>query len=423
MRSRSTVRWRLTAFYGVMFMLAGAALLLISFLVVRESLVSKEVTADQLVIDAYGFSQQEVDLVRDLPVPEPPTGRSAENVGDVILGVQQDIRTDTLNMLVLVTSISLVGLVGISLLVGWIAAGRALRPVGAITARAQEISEESLDERLNLDGPHDELKELADTLDGMLGRLEAAFDAQRGFAANVSHELRTPLAVIRGEADIALADHDADDRDRELASRVRAAAERAERLLDSLLALARSESTMSDHEPVDVVELVGDVVAERADRADAAGIELELELGVGSVAGDRWLLERLIVNLVDNGIAYNRRGGWLHVEADTYGDDVVLTVANTGDRLSAEQVEDIVKPFRRAAGRSRPGYGLGMAIATAVAEAHGGSLRVRARPAGGLDVEVRLPGEGGAGPGGGHDGSHAVDPHPWDRSREPVRSA
>ncbi len=390
MRSRS-IRWRLTFFYGVVFMLAGAALLLISFLVVRETLVSSEVGADRLVVDAYGFNKEQVDFVRNIPVPEPPTGRDAANVGQVIEGVQQDIRTETLHSLVWFTGASLVGLVGISLLVGWVAAGRALRPVGQITARAQEISEESLHERLSLDGPNDELKELADTLDGMLTRLEDAFDAQRGFAANVSHELRTPLAVIQGEADLVLDDPAATDGERELAARVGSAAARAESLLESLLALARSESTMANHEAVDVVELAGDVVAERAEAADLAGIELELALGTGVVEGDRWLLERLIANLVDNGINYNQRGGWLSVEVDTFGADVVLTVANTGDQLTAAQVDDIVKPFRRAADRSRPGYGLGMAIATSIATAHGGVLQVQARREGGLDVEVRLP--------------------------------
>ena len=390
MRSRS-IRWRLTFFYGVVFMLAGAALLLISFLVVRETLVSSEVGADRLVVDAYGFNKEQVDFVRNIPVPEPPTGRDAANVGQVIEGVQQDIRTETLHSLVWFTGASLVGLVGISLLVGWVAAGRALRPVGQITARAQEISEESLHERLSLEGPNDELKELADTLDGMLTRLEDAFDAQRGFAANVSHELRTPLAVIQGEADLVLDDPGATTGERELAARVGSAAARAESLLESLLALARSESTMANHEAVDVVELAGDVVAERAEAADLAGIELELALGTGVVEGDRWLLERLIANLVDNGINYNRRGGWLSVEVDTFGHDVVLTVSNTGDQLTAAEVDDIVKPFRRAADRSRPGYGLGMAIATSIATAHGGALRVQARREGGLDVEVRLP--------------------------------
>lgn len=390
-RRRSTIRVRLTLFYGAVFALCGAALLLISYAIVRESLQRDEGTSNQRVIETYGYNRQQVDFFYNLPVPPASSGRQAGNVGDVIAGVQQDIRNDALHQLLIGSSLALATMLVVAVAVGWLAAGRALRPVGRLTTRARRLSEDNLHERLSLDGPDDELKELGDTLDGMLERLDRAFGAQRDFAANVSHELRTPLAVMQAEADLVLADPRATDRERQLAMIVREQTGRSEGLLNALLALARSESTMREREEVDLADVAADVVSERIEAADRAGMRIDVELDDVSVVGDRWLLDRVVANLVDNAIKYGESGGWLGLVVVRRGGDAVLSVSNGGDRLTEAQVGELLEPFRRAGGDSRPGFGLGMAIVRSVVEAHDGRLDVRPRPGGGLDVEVRLP--------------------------------
>lgn len=390
MSSRSTIRRRLTAFYGMLFLLCGLVLLTTSYVAVRASLLKDEGRTDRRVIESYGFSEGQVKFFYELPVPDSPTGRQADTVGDVILGIQGDMRDDTLHSLVIGSSTALVALVGLSLLVGWLAAGRALSPVGKLTAKAQRMTEDNLQERLGLDGPNDELKDLADTIDGMLDRLERAFIAQRQFSASVSHELRTPLSVIKAEAEVALADPESVERERALARKMRDAADRSEALLDSMLALARSESTMANREVLDLADLAGDVVNDRVPAADRAGIAVELDLGSARISGDRWLLERLVANLVDNAVTHNLRNGWVNVEVRAEGREAVLRVSNGGERLTPEQVETILQPFQRT-DRSRPGYGLGMTIVQSVVRAHEGTIDVHPGANGGLEVTVRLP--------------------------------
>jgi signal transduction histidine kinase len=308
--------------------------------------------------------------------------------------VQVENRQDALDSLVRGSAIALAGVLLLSVGVGWLAAGRALRPVKRLTATAQSLSDANLDARIALDGPNDELKELADTLDAMLARLEVAFVTQRRFAADVSHELRTPLSIIRAEVDVTLADPDATERERRLALVVRDAADRAEVLMDSLLALARSDSTMHDRQLVDLAELTGDVVGERVERADDAGVDVELELGSARVLGDPWLLERLVANLVDNGINHNIEDGWLHVAIDAENGTTRLEVSNSGAVVTPEEATEILQPFRRlsrASDEGPSGFGLGMTIVQSVAEAHDGSIAVEPRSEGGLDVIVTLP--------------------------------
>jgi signal transduction histidine kinase len=228
----------------------------------------------------------------------------------------------------------------------------------------------------------------------MLARLEAAFAAQRRFSAEASHELRTPLSIIRAEADVAFSAPDATKRERRLASSIRDAADRSERLVDGLLALARSESTLRDDSRVDLAELVGDVVGEQARAADLGKIALDLDLGTATVAGDRTLLWRMVGNLVENAIRYNHPGGWVRVVAATEGSEAVVRVQNSGPPVDPSQVTDLFEPFRRGARdrRGQPtGYGLGLAIVRAVAAVHGGSVTAEAPPNGGLSVVVRVP--------------------------------
>lgn len=396
MRIRSTIRWRLTAFYGLLFFLGGTILLLVSYTAVRASLIADENKGEEAASELYDLDAESVGVFLDFPLPAPvlsADGEQAETVGDVIDGVQRSNREDALNDLFRTTGVVFAVMLVLSVLVGWLAAGRALRPVKALTTAARDLSEANLDRRIGLDGPDDELKELADTLDALLARLEIAFLSQRRFAADVSHELRTPLSIIRGEADVALADPRSGAAELRLALAVNDAVGRAEGLIDSLLALARSDSTMHDRRSVDLAELTGDVVGERVEAASMAGVEIDLDLGSASVDGDRWLLERLVANLVDNAINHNEPHGWLRVAVDAEEDATTLVVSNSGDLLSADDAEEILKPFRRLTGDGpqADGFGLGMTIVQAVADAHGGTVAIVPRPDGGLEVVVELP--------------------------------
>ena len=397
-RFRPTIRLRLTAFYAVMFVILGVLVLAVSYLQVEAGLDRNEGQSQRRAIEQYGYTAEQVQWFYGIRLPPGPaeSPRKAQTVGEVIYGVQDDIKTDTLHSLLVGSGIALGVMVIVASLFGWLAAGRVMRPVGRLTARARDLSEANLNERLALTGPHDELKELADTLDGMLSRLEVAFEAQRNLSAHVSHELRTPLSIIRAEAELLLEAPDASDRELALAEKVRTAADRTEALLDSLLALARAESSMREREVIDLADLTGDVVSEWVERADASRIEIDLSLRTAVVRGDRFLLQRLVANLVDNAIKHNRYGGWLQVAVHSDAQEALLTVINTGETLTASQIEEIAKPFQRADGR-RPGYGLGTTVVESVVKAHGGTFRLEARENGGLSVTVRLPLQHGSG--------------------------
>ena len=258
----------------------------------------------------------------------------------------------------------------------------------------REASEANLDERIDLAGPEDELKELADTIDEMLERLQAAFDSQRRFAAQASHELRTPLAIMRAEADVALSAPDATERERATARAIRTAAERSERLVAGLLVLARSESTMRDDDPIDLANLAGDVVGEYLRVADAAHIRIDLELDAARTTGDPVLLGQLIGNLVENGIRYNVSDGMLRVTVTCEPPWAVLRVRNSGRVIDEQELAALFRPFQRGLdqqSRKAGGFGLGLAVVRSVVEAHHGEIDATPLPEGGLEVAVRLP--------------------------------
>lgn len=389
MRIRSTVRFRLTVLYGALFLLTGLILLGVSFAIVRANIddevgLERERVYSDLI--EAGVPPENIQAVTEAPLGD---GRT---VGEAIVDTAVSVRSNVLDDLLVAyaVAIPLVGFFALGL--GWLAAGRALRPVKQLTQTAQKLGDETLHERIALEGPDDELKQLADTLDAMIARLEVAFLAQRRFAADVSHEVRTPLSIIKAEADVTLADAESSERERRLANSVLEAADRAESLIDSLLALARSESTMRDHELVDLAELTGDVVGERVPAADSAGVQVELDLGSATVSGDPFLLERLVANLVDNGINHNvTSDGWVRVAVDSQNGRTLLEVSNTGQVLSAAEAEHIAEPFHRLGEPEVPGFGLGMTIVRSVAKAHGGDVAINPRHGGGLDVLVSLP--------------------------------
>jgi signal transduction histidine kinase len=286
----------------------------------------------------------------------------------------------------------------VSLAVGWIAAGRILRPLRVITTATRRISADSLHERLAISGPDDELKDLADTIDELLERLDGAFTAQRRFVANASHELRTPLATIRALVDVAAAKPaPLPDSTVALTGSVRSELDKVDGLLDGLLALARAQHAapaLPDRAALSLDDLVAGAVAARAERIVARRLSLRHDRGPAAAAlhGSRPLLARMVENLLDNAIEHNVEDGWIRVATQADGSGARLTVANGGERLDPHEVAGLAQPFRRlGAERTGSGTGLGLSIVAAVATAHGGSLAMRALPEGGLEVAVTLP--------------------------------
>ena len=393
-RARSpgrTIRLRLTALYTTVFLVSSAALLTIAYLLVRGNLRGNHPTREALRrLGLHPASGGDL-----LFAPGSPNARLVHAVSSQIINsVLHRLLAEYIGALVLITVISVVA--------GWLLAGRALAPLRRITATARRVSGENLGERIALRGPDDELKELADTFDGMLVRLDAAFASQRHFVANSSHELRTPLAIMRTEVDVALADPEAAASElRAMGEAIRETVDRCERLIASLLLLARSEATGGRQVPVDVAALVGDCVTDLRARARQAEVEVRADLESAWTDGDLGLLERLVANLLDNGIRHNRPGGFLAVSTRIHEGHVVLTVANGGDRITPEEVAGLTEPFRRL-DRSRSGFGLGLSIVQSIAQAHHGTATLRAPAAGGLEVRVQLPvrrdGDGGAAP-------------------------
>ncbi len=277
---------------------------------------------------------------------------------------------------------------------GWAISGRVLRPLRAVTAAAQAASQENLGHRLALAGPPDELKELADTFDAMLARLEAAFASQRRFVANASHELRTPLTEMRTLIDVTMARPAVSAAQLEpVLAAIGDAVDRSEELIEALLTLASSDRGLGLAEVVDLPTAVEDAIDLAAPAAAAGQIRIGTELRDAQVTGDRVLLERLVSNLIDNAVKHNVTGGWVLASTRTEAGIAELAVANGGEHIPADQVPGLFEPFRRRSGRTgnRPGSGLGLSIVASVANAHGGHAEAHARPDGGLDVQITLP--------------------------------
>src|SRR5712691_8159559 len=277
---------------------------------------------------------------------------------------------------------------------GWAIGRRILRPLHQVTAAARRASRERLDERISLDGPDDELKELADTFDDMLSRLDLAFASQRRFVANASHELRTPLTSMRTLIDVAMAKPTRTTEQLEvLIGRVREAVDQSEALIDGLLTLARSDRGLTTHELVDLEAAAQDAIDQVATAARKSNIVIDADLSPGPTLGDRVLLERLAANLLDNAIRYNLTGGSVSVVTGTNNDASYITVTNTGPLIPKVAVASLFEPFTRLDGRASngQGVGLGLSIVTSVVNAHHGDLLAEALPDGGMNISIRLP--------------------------------
>jgi signal transduction histidine kinase len=301
----------------------------------------------------------------------------------------QDQRESTLAHLLRYSLITLAAATLLAALAGWIAAGRVLRPVQQITQAARTASEHNLAARVSLRGPRDELRELADTFDAMLARLQAAFESQRRFIANAGHELRTPLTVMRATLDVVLAKPAPTPGElRRMGQDVRAAVDHAERLINALLTLARSDRGLTVHEPVDLATVAEDVV----DASDRADRRLHALLEPAMTSGDPVLLERLVANLVDNASRYNVPGGDLWLTTSTVDGQATLVVANTGPVVARHALPVLFEPFQRLQGRTTgDGFGLGLAIVASITAAHRGGVTAEPRPGGGLTVTVTMP--------------------------------
>ena len=375
--ARTTLRWRLTLVYGAVAAAVGLALLVLSVYLVNRALVTGRLTVPGAFV----------------PLP---------NGGVLALDTFQDrLRTATLGTLIRQGLVVLVALGALGVGVAYLLAGRVLRPLQQITSTAQRLSAEQLDARIALPGPADELKQLADTFDAMLDRLQASFEAQRRFVADASHELRTPLAVMRTEVDVALADPEAGVEElRAAAVVVRDATTRADRLVDSLLLLARSDRLSVEglplREQVSLPEACAAAVSAVQAEATERRIAVSSSYAAADVLGDRGLLERLVGNLVENAVQHNVDGGWVRVDTGTVDGRARLQVMSTGTVVAEAEVPRLFEPFRRqgTARTARRGAGLGLSIVRAVATVHGGTVTATGRPGGGLTVTVDLPGTG-----------------------------
>jgi signal transduction histidine kinase len=379
-RPRLTVRARLTLLYTGLFAVCGAIVVAVSYILVAQLAATGQRTYAGAPAAFAARCRSESLLANPDKSVLAKCNAYLEHVG------AQHQRDLILSHLLAYSLITLGVVLALSALLGWILSGRALRPVHLITAAARAASERNLSARVALRGPRDELRELADTFDEMLGRLEAAFEGQRQFIANASHELRTPLAVMRTTVDVVAGNPDSTPAElRDMATDIRAAVDQAERLIGALFILARNERGLTVREPVDLATVAEDVL----DTVDPGDLHVHATLHPAVISGDPVLVERLAANLVDNARRYNVRSGDLWVTTRTEGGRCVLRVANTGPQVSPSDAERILQPFQRLSHRTgHEGFGLGLTIAASIAGIHGGAVSAVPRADGGLTVTV-----------------------------------
>jgi signal transduction histidine kinase len=393
-----TIRLRLTALYGTLFLTSGVALLAITYVLAAHHYSSaffisngrKGVLAANLSIGVNkapvlpgqpgkGGFKVRFPVVGEVKVPP-----------DQILAAAKAQASAADGQLLTDSAVALAAMAVLSIWLGWLMAGRALRPLRAMADAAHHISATNLHRRLALTGPNDEITQLGNSFDALLERLEAAFDAQRRFVANASHELRTPLTYERTVLEVALADPNAsEDTLREACKQVLAVGEQQEQLIEALLTLSRSQRGLEERRGVDLASITCDAL--RTVRRD--GVEVEVRLAHAPTSGDPRLIERLVANLLDNAVHHNVPSGHVTVSTELTEAGAVLTVANTGPVIPAGEIDRLFQPFQRLSAErtSTNGVGLGLSIVQAIAQAHNASLIARPEPGGGLHVEVAFP--------------------------------
>jgi signal transduction histidine kinase len=380
---RPTLRIRMALLYGGLVLLVGVSLLVLALLLLDRAVGN---------LGIFANNQGEVTVTDE----HSRTIYHGPAQGLVTLA-RQDTRDYVLHTgLIYFVLVILIGTLG-----GYLLAKQALRPIAKVTHTAQQLSTDTLDQRINLGGPDDELRRLADTFDEMLARLDAAFGSQRLFVANASHELRTPLSVIRTELDVTLSDPDASSEElRRMGEVVQQATDRAQRLVGSLLTLARLQAgvrgELEVREPVDLATLVPSALEGVQRDAAQRNITIEQEVSPARTVGDPRLLDRLIGNLLENAVRHNVTGGWVRISCGEKSGSAWLHVANGGAVIPTTEVISLFEAFRRGGtGRARTatrGSGLGLSIVRLIVDAHHGRLQAAAPPFGGLAMRIELPG-------------------------------
>jgi signal transduction histidine kinase len=374
LRPRTTVRWRLTLLYSALSLICSAGLLAITYGLFAN----------------FAYTPPKPGLGPGGTPPNPTSLRIAS-----AMSAQRAIG---LHRLQLYSGIALALMAVVSGVLGWVVAGRVLAPLRTMTATAERISDTNLHERLAMGGPKDELRVLADTIDRLLARLEAAFDAQRRFVANASHELRTPLAMMRTTLDVAIAKPGGvPEQTRQLDAELRTDLEQADQLLESFLTLARAESgRLEEHSQVALEPVIAGALAARSDKIAAKRLRVQTHLAAVEVTGSCTLLARMVDNVIENAVRHTQPGGTVELTlAPAAGQLAHMIVETSGQMLDQDAVAQLAQPFKRLSQDrtgSQNGHGLGLSIVAAVAAAHAGSLELHPRAHGGLRVQITLPG-------------------------------
>jgi signal transduction histidine kinase len=382
------MRTRLAVFYALLFLVAGVVLLALSYTLLASVLLPAPGPPPKLT------PQQQALLSVCKPPPTSPSLLAQCNHLIGIVGDGAQSRGDTLAALRQASAIGLIAVTIAAAGLGWLVAGRALRPVRSLTEAAKRASELRLGQRLALTGPDDELKELADAFDVMLERLDAAFTSQKRFVANAAHELRTPLTAMRTAIEVTLSKPTRTPEQLEaMATRIKRSVERAEATVEALMTLATSEVGPTAHEAIDLATAAEDALDATHAAIDQRHIKVDAGLEPALARGDRVLLERMIANLVENAVRHNNPGGWIGIRTIQQADNAVFEIANTGPSVPAEQIPTLFEPFARAKQRlnSTDGVGLGLSIASAIARAHNATIIGRPRAGGGLEMSVTIP--------------------------------
>jgi signal transduction histidine kinase len=385
------VRTRLAVTYTVLFLIAGTVLLALTYALLTRVLLPPLSPVNPKAISPR--DAQVLALCKPPPTSASLLGECKRVIAATGIGSANQ-RESTLHALKDASLIALGVLAIASVGLGWLASGRALRPVRSITEAARRASELRLGQRLALTGPDDEFKQLGDTFDVMLERLDAAFTSQKRFVANAAHELRTPLTAMRTAIEVTLSKPNrTPDQLEEMAARIKRSVEHAETTIEALLTLASSELGPTAQESMDLATAAEDALDATHAAIEQRNITIEAVLEPALARGDRVLLERMISNLVENAVRHNHPGGWIGIRTIQLPDSAVLEIANTGPQIAAEQIPTLFEPFARIQQRLNPsdGVGLGLSIAHTIADAHSATITAQPRPGGGLEMSVTIP--------------------------------
>jgi len=417
---RRTARLRLTVLYGAAFLVCGAAVLgVVTYLVfghaanigqggngnsatatftgrVPAALVHQAGSNDIIPVPIPAADVRQsgrsdiVDIRMPASGPALTPAERAQLLSEAHVHVSYDER-----QIVIISAAALAVIAVAAGVIGWVIAGRVLRPLRTITAAARRISASSLHERLALHGPDDELRELGDTLDGLFARLENSFDAQRRFAANASHELRTPLTRERTLLQVTLADPAASTASWDaVGQELLASNTEQERLIEAMLTLASSEAGIGEREPADLAAITSAALTAARPEISRLGLRVRASIQPAALDGDPFLIQQLAGNLIDNAVRHNVPGGDIEVGTTTSQGGTVLSVANSGQVIPAAEVDRLFQPFQRLGprpARRDGGHGLGLSIVNAIATAHAATIAARPRPGGGLVIDVTFP--------------------------------